>query len=132
MMNNTWARKHLDHYRKVAAFLQSQVPVKMTVLVGRPEEVLDSESFSWKSLEDKEYPREQVTRATYFYPEADRMSFISVILNSEEGWAHGVVLTTTQPLSSWQWLNMVSVAECAQHNTSLPGNRIHKMEELYS
>ena len=121
--------EHLETYKGVADFIKitHNIPVTTTILTGRPEEVLDDDSFKWKVLKDKFYPFEKVTRATYVYQEGHQVSFISVIINSESSWAHGMVLTSVEPMSAKRWLGMVTAADLAVHNFHIPGGHVHQL-----
>ena len=121
--------EHLETYKEVAWYIQKthKVPLTVTIMTGRPEEVLDDDSFKWKVLKDKFYPFEKVTRATYVYQEGHQVSFISVIINSESGWAHGMVLTSVEPMSAKRWLGMVTAADLAVHNFHIPGGHVHQL-----
>ena len=126
----TLAKEHLTHYRQVASIMRDTLPegdVKLTVLVGRPEEVLDDDSFNWKVLEDKNYPSDGITHATYVYQEQNQVSFISVLIDFENGWAHGMMLTSLVPTSASNWLNSVSLAELITPDSVIPGDLVHRL-----
>ena len=94
-MNSSLAREHTEYYDKVSEMLNNLVyPNTMTVIVGRPDEVFDDESFKWKALDDIYYPFQQVNRAIYVYPEQTQVSFISVLVDFDKQWAHGVMITS--------------------------------------
>ena len=127
-MNTIMIREHIDHYKQVlSALKRNQVDATLTIMVGRPVEVLGDESFSWKVLTDKLYQIEQLTRSTYVYQEGTQVSFISVLVDPNGEWAHGIMLTSTQPMSAKNYLKAVSDAECSVHDFRIPGSPIHRL-----
>lgn len=127
-INLVLAKEHTEYYAKVSRVLNNVGhPNTPTVMVGRPDEVLDDESFKWKVLEDKDYPYQKVTRATYVYQEQTQVSFISVLVDFEKGWAHGIVLTSKSPMNANNWLNAITLAELTVGDMRIPGSPIHEL-----
>ena len=126
--NSVLLKNHMEHYKKVAQNIESTTnqPVIVTVMVGRPEEVLDDDSFKWKLLEQHDYPYQKVHRSTYVYQEGHQVSFITVLIDPETEWANGVMITSTTPMDAKDWLDKVSNADISQHNPSIPGAHLPK------
>ena len=127
--NSVLLKDHMEHYKKVAQSIESTTnqPVVVTVMVGRPEEVLGDESFKWKLLEQPDYLIQKVQRYPYVYQDGHQVSFITVLIDPETEWANGVMITSTTPMDAREWLDKVSDADIAQHNPSIPGARLHPL-----